>query len=103
VAPNHLTHSSTVDSGIGPATYAPHPTPRAVYYRDKLDIQSLLRRFWALAYLPVISIGLMFPELKDEAAEHPVHSTSVIQYVDYIERQWMRNRAVPKLIATVIT
>jgi len=26
-APNHLTRSNAVDSGIGPATYAPHPTP----------------------------------------------------------------------------
>ena len=48
-------------------------------YRDELDIQSLLRRFWALAYLPVISIGLMSPELKDEAAAHSVHSASLLQ------------------------
>ena len=70
-------------------------------YRDELDIQSLLQRFWALAYLPVISIGLMFPELKDEAAAHPVHSASVLQYADYFERQWTRNRAVPKRMWSV--
>jgi len=71
-------------------------------YRDELDIQSLLRRFWALSYLPVISIGLMFPELKDEAAAHPVHCASVLQYVDYVERQCrMRNRAVPKRMWSV--
>jgi len=56
-------------------------------YREDPQMQSLLRRFWALAYLPVISVGLMFQEVKDEAAAHPIHSISLLQYVEYFERQ----------------
>jgi len=44
----------------------------------------------------------MFPELKDEAAAHPVHSASLLQYADYFERQCRtRNRAVPKRMWSV--
>ena len=38
----------------------------------------------------------MFAELQDEAAAHPTHSASLLQYVAYFERQWMRNTSVPK-------
>jgi len=76
--------------------YATENCGLTVPYREDPQVQSLLRRFWALAYLPVISIGLMFSELSAEAASHPMHSVGLLLYVAYFERQWMRNNSVPK-------
>jgi len=35
-------------------------------YREDAEVQGLLRRVWALAFIPIISIALNFSELKQE-------------------------------------
>ena len=76
--------------------YATENCGLTIPYRDDTAVHRLLRRFWALAYLPVIAISLMFPALKEEAETHATHSVSLMQYVAYFERQWLRNNTVPK-------
>ena len=69
-----------------------------VPYRNNPELQRLVRRFSALAFLPVIAIRPALTELVHEASTHRTHSSQLTQYVDYFERQWMANPLVPNRI-----
>jgi len=52
-------------------------------HTGRTQIYSLVRRFWVLAFLPIITLRLMYNELKEEAASHLQHSAALLQYSAY--------------------